>query len=322
MGNKTTSFVVRLAISGTFFAMLCILTADASAANLNYTEDSNNFDAVSSAKSCRMLHRLLNWEDKDDGAGDEKDDDKNGDDDSEDELKSDRPNFTQGSSVVPKKHLQIESGYTFTQAEGGDKGHNTHDLPELQLRYGLAERLELRLYWEGIVFNSMTDRAGHVVTENGGTDIDLGFKYALTKQKSWRPESALIVNVSAPVGSVSQSSNQVDADISYNYSWELTKRVTLAGSTGNRNTFESNDHLSRFYQSADLEYKLTEKLSMFNEWYVLCFKDSNDNHPQHYYDGGFTYLVTPRFQLDWRAGVGLSQVSDGFFTGCGFTFLR
>ena len=70
------------------------------------------------------------------------------------------------------------------------------------------------------------------------------------------------------------------------------------------------------------EYKLTKKLSVFNEWYVLCPRDSDDNRPEHYYDGGFLYFVTPHCQLDWRAGVGLSETSDGFFTGCGVTFQR
>jgi len=39
-------------------------------------------------------------------------------------------------------------------------------------------------------------------------------------------------------------------------------------------------------------------------------------------NAGLTYLVTPNFQLDWRAGLGLNTAADGFFTGCGFTVRR
>ena len=82
------------------------------------------------------------------------------------------------------RRFQIESGYTYTQAIGGDPTHDAHDLPELLVRYGVAERLELRLAWdEGFVFDRYTDRnSGRVVRDNGSTDLHVGFKYAISKQ--------------------------------------------------------------------------------------------------------------------------------------------
>jgi hypothetical protein len=287
------------------------------------------------------LHRLLNWSDKGD-AGDKKDEnDKNGDaangkngdgdgnggDDEDDDedgmLNSDRPDFTEGSAVIGRKRLQIESGYTYTQAIGGDRGHNSHDFPELEIRYGLAERLELRLYWEGGVFDSLRDPStGRVFRENGATDMDVGFKYALTKQDHWIPETAFISLVSAPIGSRGQSANQIDVELSYAYSWQINKKWNLAGTTGNRNTSESNDHYAKMSQSIDLTYQLSKKIAVFNEWYVLLMQRADDSRPQHYYDAGILYHVAKPVQLDWRAGTGLNAAADGFFTGCGITILR
>jgi hypothetical protein len=82
------------------------------------------------------------------------------------------------------------------------------------------------------------------------------------------------------------------------------------------------DRFTQFWQSFSLGCELTDKLGMFNEWYVIMYRDLFDNRPQNYYDGGFTYLVTPNLQLDWRAGVGLGEPADGFFTGCGLTIRR
>ncbi len=239
-------------------------------------------------------------------------------------LESDRPDFTDSSTTVGYRRLQIESGYKYTQAIEGDPTHNAHDLPELLVRYGLAERLELRVAWdEGMVFESRRDRnTGRLVAESGSTDMDIGFKYALTQQDKWRPQSAIITAVSAPVGTPELSSGQVDVLINYLYSWEFTKKLSLNCSTGSLWTAESGDHFSQFFQSASLEYELTEKLHVFNEWYVLCRRDFSDNRPQYYYDAGLTYLVTPNFQLDWEAGVGLNHAADGFFTGCGLTIRR
>ena len=275
-----------------------------------------------------LLQRLLTWP-KEEGEKEKeggKNDDGNDDDEKkkDEPLESDRPDFTECSATVGYHRFQIESGYTYTHAIGGDPTHDAHDLPELLVRYGVAERLELRVAWdEGMVFDRRTDRnSGRIVTENGSTDVDFGFKYAISKQDKWRPRSAIIVSVSAPVGAPAESSRQVDPVIKCLYSWECTKRLSLNCLTGNLWTAEPGDHFSQFFQSASVEYELTEKLHVFNEWFALFRRDSIDNRPQHYYDAGLTYLLTPNVQLDWRAGLGLTGAADGFFTGCGLVIRR
>ena len=277
-----------------------------------------------------LMRRLLTWP-KDEGdkekQGAENRDEGNNDEEKKEKdepLESDRPDFTNTPTTVGYRRFQIESGYTYTLAIRGDPTHDAHDLPELLVRYGVAERLELRVVWdEGMVFDRYTDRtSGRVVTENGSTDVDFGFKYAISKQDKCRPQSGIQVEISAPVGASGQSSRQVDPFINYLYSWELTKKLSLSCSTGGLWTAESGDHFSRLSQSASVEYELTEKLHVFNEWYAFFRRDASDNRPQHYYDAGLTYLVTPNFQLDWRAGLGLNDAADGFFTGCGLTIRR
>jgi hypothetical protein len=307
--------------------VLALLAAGAVAADRT---DANAGPAEQIAARGSLLQRLLTWPkeeddrktegDKDKEAGEKKDEDDN----KEEPLESDRPNFTQSSKTVGAHRFQVESGWTFIHGVGGDASHDSHDLPELLLRYGLAERLELRVEWtEGIVFDRFTDRStGRVVTETGSTDMDVGFKYAISKQDRWRPESALIVSVFEPVGSPQQSSRQADVVFNYCYSWDLTKKLALGCSTGCFWTAEQGDHFSQFFQSACLQYDLTEKLHVYNEWFVLLQQGSGDDRPQHYDDAGVTYLVTPNLQLDWRAGVGLSDAADRFFTGCGVTVRR
>ena len=239
----------------------------------------------------------------------------------EEPLESDRPDFSECSTTVGFRRLQIESGYAYTHAIAGDPTHNTHDLPELLMRYGVAERLELRLAWdEGMVFDRFMDHnSGRIVNESGSTDLEMGFKYAISKQDKWLPRTAIIVAISAPVGDATQSSRQVDAHLNFLYSWKFTKKLLLSCSTGNLVTAESEDHFSQLFQSATVTYDLTKKLHVFSEGFALFHCNSIDNRPQYYYDGGLTYLVTPNLQLDWRAGFGLNDVSDGFFTGCGLT---
>jgi hypothetical protein len=262
---------------------------------------------------------LLTWPHKEDQVGGEAENEE-----AEEPLESDRPDFTDSSTTVGFQRLQIESGYTFTHAVGGEPTHEVHDLPELLVRYGLAERLELRVTWnEGMVFEHYRDRSsGRLVLENGSTDVMLGLKYALTKQDRWRPQSSFVAEITAPAGTPFLSSGQVDVFLNYLYSWELSKRLSLNCGTGDWWTAELADRFSIFFQSASVEYELTEKLHIYNEWFALFPRGSTDNRPQHYYDGGLTYLVAPDFQLDWRAGLGLNGGADGFFTGCGLTIRR
>jgi hypothetical protein len=273
-----------------------------------------------------LFTRLLNWPEKPKEANeDEKDGEKKDEEDEKEEpLESDRPDFTEASSTVGLHRFQIESGYTYTHGTDGPTATDKHDLPEMLLRYGVAERLELRLAWdEGMIFQRETDRAaGHTVDKSGSTDVEFGFKYAIAKQQGVRPQSALIVALTAPVGSPAFSGQQVGVRLNYCYSWELTKKLSLNCSTGNLWAGEAGDRFSTFFQSASLEYELTERLHCFNEWYGQFRCGADDNRPQHYYDGGFTYLLTPNLQLDWRAGWGLSDASDRFFTGCGLVIRR
>jgi hypothetical protein len=325
---RRTKWILAVDFGVFALALLMMVAADA---HVRATDDSSSSSteklfAIGPATKEQhpFLTKLFTWPDKNDKDNGDKDNDAKDDGDAKgDPLESDRPNFTQGPSTVGYKRLQIESGYTYTQAVGGNAMHDTHDLPEMLVRYGLAERLEFRLSWEGAVFDGVTDRAtGRTVNQTGYTDVDIGLKYAISKQHEWLPAMSLIVDVSAPAGSYDQTSHEADAEIIWSCSWSLTKRLTLSSSTGNVCTRESDEHLTRFSQSACLDYGLTENLHIFNEWYVSCPKDSENDLPQHYYDSGFTYLVAPSFQLDWRAGIGLSDASDGFFTGCGLTFRR
>ena len=328
IAGKTSSLIPRMspfkAIFWLFFAtFVLLLGADVSslgAENSTNSEISFVSDRPTVSPQCNsLLARLFNWPEKEKPAEAE-----GGKDEKEEPLESDRPNFTDSPATVGRGRLQFEGGYQFTHGIAGDSTHDAHDLPELLVRYGLAERLELRIAWDpGFVFDRQVDPAsGRTVTDNGGSDMELGFKYALTKQDHWQPESGIITSITAPVGDRAQSSEQVDVLVNYLYSWKLNKKATLSGSTGGLWTAESGDHFTRFSQSAALDYELTEKLHVFHECYAFFRIDFQDDRPQYYYDAGLTYLVTPNFQLDWRAGVGLNDASDRFFTGCGVSIRR
>jgi hypothetical protein len=64
---------------------------------------------------------------------------------------------------------------------------------------------------------------------------------------------------------------------------------------------------------------VTERATLFYEWYIWTFTNSPDNRPLNFMDGGILYRLTPNMQVDIRAGFGLSGRPDDFFTGTGFS---
>ena len=94
----------------------------------------------------------------------------------EEPLVTDRPDFTEASSVVGRGRVQLESGYTFVQDRSAGVETTAHAIPQFVWRIGLTDRVEMRIVWDaGYLFEREVDRgAGTVTKRSGGTDMDLG----------------------------------------------------------------------------------------------------------------------------------------------------
>jgi hypothetical protein len=216
--------------------------------------------------------------------------------------------------------LQIEGGYTYLQDDSGGILSKEHLLPELLLRYGLTDSLEFRVGWPGHLYASQIDQADLLPIESvGGFGMNVGFKSQFSDQDGCMPESGLIYSLNLPVGDPEIGSDRVGASVVGAYSWELTDRISVGGNTGGFFVAPGGDYFNCFVQSISVGLSITERLGFYNEWFMLVYSGAEDSRPEHYYDGGVTFLITPNFQLDWRAGVGLTEASADFFTGTGFS---
>ena len=248
-------------------------------------------------------------------------------------INTDRPTFTPANTVVPPGRLQFESGFTYNRQQTTTSNNNLYDFPELAMRYGLMDRVEFRMFWEGPTFAPMPSslhRRGNRL--GGSSDMEVGIKWQLfagDKDRKWIPTTALITSAIAPTGGASPlSSGIAEPYINLIYGWGLSDKLTLAGSTGYLGMREqpiTDSHLpadsfQRFHQSLVAFYTVGERTTLFYEWYVLMFTNSANNLPTHFMDGGLLYRLTPNIQIDLRAGFGLSGRPDDFFTGTGLSF--
>ncbi|QDU62293.1 hypothetical protein Pan216_31600 [Planctomycetes bacterium Pan216] len=251
-------------------------------------------------------------------------------------LVGDRPDFTEASSTVGKGVLQIESGYTYVYDSEAGVVSQSHVYPEILVRLGMiANWFEFRF---GYTYTNITeDEPGAFTSLNGSEDIYLGAKLMLTEQRGLLPEMTILPQMTIPTGSPSLTNKQVLPGVNWLYSWAVNDLVAVAGSTQINRSFQDAftffdpgsgglgpinvdpEYHTEFAQSATAGFSLIEdKLGAFTEWFALVPVAANGGErTQHYFDGGFTYLVNNNLQFDIRVGVGLNEASDDFFTGTG-----
>jgi len=229
-------------------------------------------------------------------------------------LVTDRPDFTEASSTVGLGVAQLEVGYTFTSDDSGGTKTRSHSFPEPLLRYGvLQDWLELRVGW-----NYNVEKTNSIATD-GADDLYLGFKIGLTPQDGWLPETALIPQMTTPTGANAFSADSVLPGANLIYGWEINDFISTAGSTQVNRAIDDGTGAAytEWAQSWTLAYTLSEKVGAYTEWFAL-FPDSADTaKTEHYFNGGFTWLLNNDVQWDIRAGKGLNGAADDYFVGTG-----
>lgn len=234
-------------------------------------------------------------------------------------LVTDRPDFTEASSTVGVGVAQWEVGYTFVTDDDGTRELDVHSWGEPLLRYGIfREWLELRLAVIPATEHRRT--ASQSTTQSGFSDLYLGFKIGLTPQAGFLPEMGLIPQMFVPSGSSALTADEVLPGLNWLYSWDLSDELTVGGSTQFNRRRPNAESFTLWAQSATVSYSLTDRVGAYTEWFGLFPHSADTESPQHYVNGGLTYLLTNDFQLDIRAGMGLNDAAEDFFCGAGFAW--
>lgn len=236
-------------------------------------------------------------------------------------IVTDRPHFSEASSLVGLGTWQIESGFTYFGDSYNGERISTASLPEALFRIGMfAEWFELRIATNFL--SNQSQFAGHRDSNGGFDDLYVGAKLAFFKQRGWLPEVALFPQARVPIGQRELSDHAVLPGFNLAYSWVLNDLLELECNTQlNRRRDDTDTFYAEFIQTANIEYQLNEKLGAFTEWFGLMPNgaESSAAGPQHYFHGGFVYLITPNLQYDIHAAAGLNEHADDYFAGSGLS---
>src|SRR5690349_17862161 len=226
-------------------------------------------------------------------------------------LVSDRPDFTESTITVKPGIVQLEGGHTFERVSS----EKTNTTGELLLRIGVARRVELR-----IEPGSYTKVASPGDDESGWEDGAVGTKvsvYAKPNDKpSIVPDVSLLAATSVPTGGRAFRQRRLQPEAKLASAWTLTDRVDLSTNLVVSRPVDENGRFTELAASASFGFDLTSRLGAFAE--VFGFAPQRDNVGRtQYVDTGFTFGLTPNFQLDARGGLGMNGAAPDYFVGVG-----
>ena len=229
---------------------------------------------------------------------------------------SDRPGETDAPTIIPRDAIQFEGGIRFERKTEGEDV-DTLTVPELTLRIGVAEWLELRAQMDGFLYELRDGASNRALA----SDFQIGAKLGGIRQRGLWPELGALVGVSMPVGSRAATSDGFDPLLDGLYQWQLGEETALVVNTRFSAPTQGSDDPRRVFQfepQVSLEWQATPAIGLYVEYFGALRTAGVD--AEHSLDGGVTWLLARRrIQLDLSGGGGVDGDAPDWFVAAGVT---
>lgn len=226
--------------------------------------------------------------------------------DPNDDIDTNRPSFMFSPIVLPKGSLQLENGGLDSGARRGRWGI---DLPETQVRIGLARSTEFQVFVPNYV---LSREAGD--STSGVTDLsEIGIKQQLSTPGKFK--AAIIAAVTAPTGATRLSLGGTSGILRLPYTYAINNKWCIGG----MQSLLLIDHGRSLQWQPDIliSRSLGTKACTFLE-YGGYF--TSNNYPINLIHLGAMYKLTRHQQIDTHCGFGLNQNAPSAFVGLGYSF--
>lgn len=232
------------------------------------------------------------------------------------DLVTDRPDQTESAATVPKHFLQIETGFILENDENEISRNKSFAYSTTLLRYGLWDNFELRLgaaYLGDNVTKKNSDFSQNIA---GFSPLHVGFKVKVAEEKGLRPDIAFLGGLELPFTAGSDyKPSYTAATMRFAFSHTLSDRFSLGYNLGAE--WDGETAVPGYFYSVALGIGLIENLGMFVESFGAIQEAGT---AQHQLDVGFTYLLTPNFQVDISGGIGLNDAAPDNFISFGLSY--
>jgi hypothetical protein len=234
---------------------------------------------------------------------------------------ADRPGYTDAPTALPARAVQLEAGVTDDRVGASPDGPRTEyrSMGETLLRIGVGARTEVRLFGNSYA-TRLIDGAPNV---SGLEDSKVGIKVNLRavpdSLHAWLPNAALLAATTLATGASGLSAGAAQPETKLAINWTTPSPFSVYANIGYGAIYTSAGRATKAWTSAAGWWALSSRMSVFAEGLTIGrVSGSGTGTAGNDVDGGLTYLVNDRFQLDIRAGRGLgSETSHERFFGAG-----
>jgi hypothetical protein len=215
-------------------------------------------------------------------------------------IATDRPDFVESSQTVGAHRFQFETSVSSDVTRGAGLRTTVWGSPTL-LRYGVSERVEVRIETDGLQEQTSTG-PGFRTTSTGLADAALGIKWHVQDgvEHSLSPSVALLIHADLPSGSTEFRGRGVRPSIRPVAEWELPWDMSLGVMPG------------VIYDEVGKAW--TETFRTFVEFSAQEIKPRAHGENVITYDVGAAYLLRRNWQLDAAVSFGSGAAANVSYT--------
>lgn len=236
----------------------------------------------------------------------------------DDYINPDRPGIADGSTTVGHGHFQIETALQREFRQGGDD--RTTFIPTL-LRYGFADKWEVRVEGNGYTWETQVDPTQGTTRSHGLAPTSIGLKYNFVEAiGSKQPSVGAIVRVFPPSGSGAFRDTRTTGDFRLAADWNFADKWSLNPNVG---VGMYQDKSSRTYTAglfaATLNFNPSKVVNFFVDTGIQTPEEKN-GRTSMIVDAGGALIIGHDIQLDLSVGTGVTGSTPPHpFVAAGFS---
>lgn len=233
-----------------------------------------------------------------------------------DKIETDRPGETNTPATVPRKWVQLETGFLM-QIEKHYPRLKDHFIqhPSLLSKYGIGNQAELRLITE--LGTIKEENVNGTTLRTGITNVQLGGKFNFLKEKGLRPKTSLIAHYNFRRFRTLYKDSIDGVNFRFAMLHTFSKTISVGYNIGM--------NWNRFGSPPAYIYTFSPRFNITENWFAYIevfgsFRRPKKYNPENYIGAGFAYYVNDNFKIDASAGFGLSNEAPDKFYNIGASF--
>jgi len=202
-------------------------------------------------------------------------------------INTDRPDQSDGTHIVEKNLIQVETGLQFSKFDEATTGFDNVTL----IRFGVTRHFEVRLLNQYSVINDIGNTSGF-------RPPTISFKNQICDQKGLLPKITFVSYFRLPVTiSPAFKGDHLGYTFTLAGRHDLTSKIKIYSNLGFNRDQESTD--TNYLATLEANYNVSDRFSCFVEYFGSYAANSSSSNGM---DIGFIYAFKNNFAVDLAVG--------------------